>query len=103
MKLFGETLSEENILAMRQRIGWVSGSFFDRYYHQEAVLDIVLAGLTGTFSRGDRIDDQSIRAAKAALAKQGILAKQDMPFDLLSKGERQAVLWPGRSSIPLRC
>ena len=92
VKLFGETLSEENILALRQRIGWVSGSFFDRYYHQEAVLDIVLAGLTGTFSRGDRIDDQSIRAAKAALAKQGILVKQDMPFDLLSKGERQAVL-----------
>ena len=26
VKLFGETLSEENILALRQRIGWVSGS-----------------------------------------------------------------------------
>ena len=32
LKLFGQTLTADNNLPLRQRIGWVSSSFFDKYY-----------------------------------------------------------------------
>ena len=31
IKVFGEEFSNDNILAIRRRVGWVSSSFFDRY------------------------------------------------------------------------
>ena len=37
LKLFGQTLTADNNLPLRQRIGWVSSSFFDKYYSQESV------------------------------------------------------------------
>lgn len=44
LKIFGEEYTAENILRLRKRIGWISSSFFDKYYTTETVLDIVLSG-----------------------------------------------------------
>ena len=92
VKVLGENYSEENILKLRKKIGWISSSFFDRYYHQETVKDIVLAGLTGTLGISFDITDQEIVKAKELVEELGIGNKFDMPFDMLSKGERQHVL-----------
>ena len=43
LKLWGEELTEDNVLEYKKRIGFVSSSFFDAKYHAEKVLDIVLA------------------------------------------------------------
>lgn len=47
LTVFGQSYSAENILDIRKQIGWISSSFFDKYYHEEAVLDIVLSSLSG--------------------------------------------------------
>lgn len=92
LSVFGSPYAEENILAKRKRIGFVSGSFFDRVYREESVLDIVLSGLSGTLSRDMTITDCEYQRAQALLQSLGILDKQRMPFSTLSKGQRQNVL-----------
>ena len=92
LKVLGESYSEKNILALRKRIGWISSSFFDKYYHQESVKDIVLAGLTGTLGTDFDVADKDYAKAKELIRELGIGSKFDMPFDMLSKGERQHVL-----------
>ncbi|MFR6291392.1 MAG: ABC transporter ATP-binding protein [Peptococcaceae bacterium] len=92
LKVFGEAYTQENILNHRRKIGWVSSSFFDKCYHKEQVLQIVLSGVTGTLNVDDSITDEDLLKAKTLLDKFGILDKQDMPFHFLSKGERQNVL-----------
>ena len=39
INIFGKKLSNENILSVRKRIGWVSASFFDKYYSKEVNLE----------------------------------------------------------------
>lgn len=92
LEVLGESYTEENILELRKKIGWVSGSFFDKYYHEETVKCIVLAGLTGTLGVKFDITDEEIVKAKELVEELGIGNKFDMPFDMLSKGERQNVL-----------
>lgn len=92
LKVFGEAYTQENILKHRRKIGWVSSSFFDKHYHREQVLPIVLSGITGTLNVDDSITDVDFLKAKKLLSQFGILEKQDMPFHFLSKGERQNVL-----------
>ena len=92
LKVFGEPYTASNIIENRKRIGWVSSSFFDKYYHREQALMIVLSGLTGTLNIDDAITDADVLKAKALLDEFGISSKQDMPFHFLSKGERQNVL-----------
>ena len=92
LKVLGENYCEENILSLRKKIGWISSSFFDKYYHQESVKDIVLAGLSGTLGTEFEISDKEYVKAKELIRELGIGSKFDMPFDMLSKGERQHVL-----------
>ena len=92
LNVFGQPYSKQNIIEHRKRIGWVSGSFFDKYYHHEQVLTIVLSGLTGTLNINGQITDQDIVNAKKWLNRFDLLNKQDMPYDFLSKGQRQNVL-----------
>ena len=92
LKIFGENYTNETILALRKQIGWVSSSFFDHYYSHENVLDIVLSGLTGTFSNRGQWTDKEFIQAKALLANLGIGSKTYRAFSSLSKGERQNVL-----------
>ena len=92
LEINGEEITEENVLSVRKKIGWISSSFFDKYYHKELVIDIVLAGLSGTLGKPIAVRNGEIRKAKELLERLGIGHKADMPFDMLSKGERQHVL-----------
>ena len=92
LSVFGSPYTEENVLAKRRRIGFVSGSFFDRVYHEESVLDIVLSGLTGSLTRDLTITDSQYQRAQTLLKGLGIPDKERLPFSTLSKGQRQNVL-----------
>ena len=90
--VFGEAYSQANLLKNRRRIGWVSSSFFDKYYTRESALNIVLSGLSGTLGITGAISEEDVLKAKALLAEWHFGDRIDMPFSLLSKGERQNIL-----------
>lgn len=92
LKVFGESYSNQNIFELRKKIGWLSSSFFDKYYTKEAVLDIVLSAKSGTFGVRWDINEEDIINAKALLQEFQVLSKVNRPFNTLSKGERQNVL-----------
>lgn len=92
LEVFDEPYSRENILEHRKKIGWVSNSFFDKCFHNEQVLSIVLSGRTGTLNIDGSLTDADIVKAQTLLEQLGIRHKQDMLFSFLSKGERQNVL-----------
>ena len=92
VKVFGESFTNDNILAIRKRIGWVSSSFFDKYYSKESALHIVLSGRNGTLGLDDDITLDDVRLAKAMLTELNLGDKINRTFDMLSKGERQNIL-----------
>lgn len=79
-------------LRERRRIAFVSSSFFDKLYRQEAVLDIVLSGKFGTLGIDYRIEDRDILKAKQLLSAFHVGQMVNKPYHQLSKGERQNVL-----------
>ena len=92
LKVLGEEYNNENALALRSKIGWVSASFYDKIYTKESALDIVLSGKFGTLGvRGETSDTDIIRA-KNLLKELKLADKINRPFDTMSKGERQNVL-----------
>ena len=92
LRVFGENFSNQNILQVRRRIGWVSSSFFDARYHYERVLDIVLSGKFGTYGLDWNIGSADYRRANALLGALGLADKGQQSYDRLSKGQRQNVL-----------
>lgn len=92
VEVFDQCFDEETTLALRQQIGFVSSSFFDRYYTGEVVLNIVLSGLSGSLGINSPISNAHILRARHLLQQLGMIAKSTQPFDELSKGERQKVL-----------
>jgi len=92
LEIFGQKYSENNIFALRKRIGWVSSSFFDKYFSWESALDIVLSGVSGTLSLSKDITDADVKRAITLLKELRLSNKTDQPFALMSKGERQCVL-----------
>lgn len=92
MEVFGQQYRPDNILELRKQIGFISGSFFEKYYRNERVLDIILAGLGGTLGLPYAITEKEVGVAKDLLNALGLKTKTMAPFYLLSKGERQQVL-----------
>lgn len=92
LEVFGETFRADNVLSIRKRIGWISSSFFDKYYHQESVLDIVLSSLSGALGVPFDVTNAQLAKAKRLLTDLGLQDKIHSTFDMLSKGERQHVL-----------
>lgn len=92
LEVLGQSYTKDNILALRQKIGWISSSFFDKCYRQESALDIVLSGLFGTLGIDFSVTDRQIRQAKALLGELRMGDKINTPFDFMSKGERQNIL-----------
>ena len=92
VRVLGKNYSQDNILALRQRIGWVSGSFFEQKYTKESAQDIVLSGKFGTLGLGRPITDGDRKRARSLLKALHLGRKIDQPFHLMSKGERQNVL-----------
>lgn len=92
LELFGQAFTNDNILASRRRIGWISSSFFDARYHHEQVLDIVLSGKFGTYGLDLAVTSADHRRAMALLKALGLGDKYYHSYDRLSKGQRQNVL-----------
>ena len=92
LEIFGQRYTNDNVLALRRRIGWVSGSFYDKYYSRESVLDIILSGKFGTLSIGYDLTLEDVALAQALTQELGIGDKLEHSFDMLSKGERQNVM-----------
>lgn len=92
VQIFNQEYAEDNILDIRSRIGWVSASFFDQIYHDEAVRDIVLSGKFGTVGLDEGLSDNDYKYADKLLDSLNIADKAELPFKFLSKGERQNVL-----------
>ena len=92
LEVFGQSYTNENILDIRRRIGWVSSAFFDQYLFKETALYVVLSGLFGTLSIQFDIKNEDIQRAKMLLTELRMKSKINVPFNLLSKGERQNVL-----------
>ena len=92
LRLFDEEPTEENIYSLRQRIGWVSTSFFDQYYGYENNLDIVLAGKYGDLGLCDEVTDEDVRQAKHLMTALGLKRQMRYTYDMLSRGQRQKVL-----------
>jgi len=92
VKIFGQEFSNENILEIRKRIGWVSASFFDKYYTKESALHIVLSGKHGTLGLDENITLDDVGLAKDLLTELHLEDRINQPFDMLSKGQRQNVL-----------
>ena len=90
--ILGEKYSSENIFKLRSRCGFVSSAFFDRYFRKESALDIVLSGKCGGFGSYCFLKDKDIRWAKELLANLVAPEKISVPYDLLSRGQRQNVL-----------
>lgn len=92
IKVFGEPFTNENVLAFRQKIGWVSSSFFDKYYSKESALNIVLSGRNGTLGLDENITLDDVKLAKSLLANLKLADSINKTFDMFSKGERQNIL-----------
>ena len=92
LEVFGQKYNDDNIFELSKQIGWISASFFDKYYTGETVLYIVLSGLYGTLGVSDTITDADVVRAKMLMGEWNIAHKSDMPFSMLSKGEQQNVL-----------
>lgn len=92
VRVFGKDCWKENLAGLRKRIGFVSSSFFDKYYHSEKALDIVLSGLNGTLGLSYQIKNADLLLAKKILESMQMWSKSHQPFDELSKGERQKIL-----------
>ena len=92
LEVLGQVYDDTTLFSLSKQIGWVSASFFDKYYSSETVLCIVLSGLFGTLGIGAEISDQDVQKARALLEQWHIGHKSDMPFSMLSKGEQQNVL-----------
>lgn len=92
MKVFNSEVSNENILAIRKKIGWVSASFFDKYYSKESALHIVLSGKSGSLGLDHFITLQDVCYAKELLEELQLGDYINHSFDMLSKGQRQNVL-----------
>lgn len=92
LTIFGEEYNKDNILDYRSRIGWVSSSFFDKYYSIESAMNIVLSGLTGTLGISRFIMDEEVKRAEQLLRAFQLGGQMNQPFNFMSKGERQKVL-----------
>ncbi len=92
VEVFGEAYNDGNILNFRRKIGWVSSSYFDKYYTKESALSIVLSGLCGTLGIDSTVKPDDYIRAKELLKEWNMDRKFDFPFCTMSKGERQNVL-----------
>lgn len=92
IQVFGHSFNADHTITLRKEIGFVSNSFFDKYYAEEAVSRIIMSGKCGTFGIDETVDLVDIRQVKQLLTEMRLLDKLDYPFSFLSKGERQNIL-----------
>lgn len=92
IELFGDKLTRDNRQKLCQRIGFVSESFFGKYYHHETADDVILGAYGGGLGINEELTDEQIIRAKVLSRHFGLKKISRKPFNLLSKGEWQKVL-----------
>lgn len=93
IKIDGEILTNKNKQIIREKIGFVSNSFFSTIFQKESVLDIILSGKTGNFLPDVRtITLKDVQKAKKLLSVYELEDKLRYPYDTLSHGQQQCVL-----------
>lgn len=92
LRVLGECYTERHVLSLRKSIGWISSSFFDKCYHHESIMSIVLSGKFATLGVDFAVENKDVIRAIRLLQAVGLKDKLKSSFDVLSKGERQNVL-----------
>ncbi len=92
LMILGTSFAERSIFETRKKIGFVSTSFFDKYYRNESVSDIMFSALSGTLGVRSGITATIVKRAKEELAFFGLEDKFQVPYRTLSKGEQQKIL-----------
>ena len=92
VKILGQFYTDDTVFSLRKKVGWVSTSFFDKYYRKESVSDLLLSALSGTLGMRSYESLKNIKLVKRGLACFGLQNKFYYPYDTLSKGEQQKVL-----------
>ena len=92
LRILGEEYTADNLRALRRKVGFVSSSFFDKYYTCEKARDIILSGLGGGLGLEKPPDARELLKVKNLVKIADIAYQSEQPFNELSKGERQKVL-----------
>ena len=92
ISLDGEAYSEQLLPKIKKNIALVSSSFFNNYYHNETLLEIVLSSGEPGLGLADKIVAKEVVRAKHLLAALGLKNRYSHPFCYLSKGQQQCVL-----------
>lgn len=79
----------EGKIVRQAKVGFVSDSFFSRYYRNETMDNVILSGYYDGLGYKGPLSDQQIMHARRLMQLFGISAKGRKPFSMLSKGERQ--------------
>lgn len=92
LQILGMRYTAQTVFSLRKRIGWVSASFFDKYYSKESVADVMLSALSGGLGVRFTLELTDVKTARQILARFDLLHKWNQPYQTLSKGEQQKVL-----------
>jgi len=92
LQLFFQTIDDHNRTQLRSHIGFASASYFNNFFSEELVLDVVLGGLNGVLGRVEPILDSDVLRAKKILCAFGLAQKIRHPYNLLSRGQQQKVM-----------
>lgn len=93
IRLCGIDMTNENRQKLRQEIGFVSSSFFNRIFSKEQVLDIILTGKTESlYIKPEEITMTDIQKARALMNVYQLSDYLRYSYDMLSKGQQQCVL-----------
>lgn len=92
--LCGQSYDALDAFRIRRSIGWVSSSFYDQVYQNETVLEIMMAGISGTYGVAQSVVNKNsvMINAKEVLKFFELEDRVNYPYTWLSKGEKQIVL-----------
>ncbi len=93
LSVLGKEIGHTNLPRLRKKIGWVSSSLESLIHKNDPVLEIVVAGFTGSTRMWEKPDEKYIQKAKRSLLDLGITEnKFFLKYGLLSQGEQKKVL-----------
>lgn len=82
----------EQISNIRQKICWVSCSYFEHIYRNESVMEVVLSGMSGGFGLNKAVSNNEYLKAINLLEQFKLITKKDNAYCTLSMGEKQKTL-----------
>ncbi len=93
VKICGTEVTNSNHQLLRQKIGFVSSSFFNKIFSKEQVLDIILSGKTESlYPQFDKLSMADVQKAKNLMDVYQLGDYLRYSYDMLSRGQQQCVL-----------